>query len=82
MHHGITISIYYSDPDGNMVETQVDCFEDVEEATRFMESEAFVRNPVGVEFDPEELCGRVKSGEGKERIFVRPEGEIARQKKY
>lgn len=80
VHHGITISIYYSDPDGNMVETQVDCFEDVDEATGFMESEAFVKNPVGVEFDPEELVRRVDSGEAKESIYVRPEGEIARQK--
>jgi len=63
-----------------MVETQIDCFEDNDEATAFMESEAFVRNPAGVEFDPEELCRRVEVGEPKSEIVFRPEGEIARQK--
>jgi catechol-2,3-dioxygenase len=79
VHHGITISIYYTDPDGNQVETQVDCFEDNDKATAFMESEDFKTNPVGVEFDPEELLRRVRSGEPHSSIFVRPQGLIARQ---
>lgn len=78
VHHGITISIYYTDPDGNQVETQVDCFENNGKATAFMESDAFRRNPVGVEFDPEELVRRVRSGELHSSIFVRPEGPIAK----
>lgn len=35
---GSTTSIYYKDPDGNMLETQVDNFDSVEEATKFMVS--------------------------------------------
>jgi catechol-2,3-dioxygenase len=27
VHHGITVSMYYADPDGNQMEFQVDCFE-------------------------------------------------------
>lgn len=79
VHHGITISIYYKDPDGNQLETQVDCFDDNDEATAFMESEEFKKNPVGVEFDPEELLERVQSGEDKASIYIRPNGPIARQ---
>ena len=32
IHHGITVSMYYGDPDGNQMEFQVDCFDDNEEA--------------------------------------------------
>ncbi|KAJ4397849.1 hypothetical protein N0V93_002086 [Gnomoniopsis smithogilvyi] len=40
-NHGVTISIYYQDPDGNQLETQVDTFETSEEANAFMDSEEF-----------------------------------------
>src|SRR5918993_820258 len=26
IHHGVTVSMYYADPDGNQMEFQVDCF--------------------------------------------------------
>ena len=48
------MSIYYEDPDGNQIETQVDSFEDPEEATKFMVSKEFAENPIGAGFDPEE----------------------------
>ena len=35
VNHGPTTSIYYSDPDGNRLETQVDNFDTVEEAKKF-----------------------------------------------
>lgn len=63
VNHGITTSIYYTDPDGNQIETQVDTFEDNDEATAYMLSAEFKANPVGTEFDPEELVRRLKSGE-------------------
>lgn len=37
-NHGPTTSLYYRDPDGNQIETQVDNFETAEEATAFMNS--------------------------------------------
>ncbi|KPM39818.1 hypothetical protein AK830_g6727 [Neonectria ditissima] len=63
VNHGITTSIYYTDPDGNQIETQVDSFEDNDEATNYMLSAEFKANPVGTEFDPEDLVRRLKSGE-------------------
>ncbi|MCJ1376670.1 hypothetical protein MMC20_007915 [Loxospora ochrophaea] len=76
VNHGPTTSMYYSDPDGNRLETQVDNFETVEGANEFIGSEAFQRNPVGADFDPEELLKRVRSGEAeaelKERADVGP----------
>ena len=54
--HGPTTSMYYTDPDGNNIELQVDNFETAEEAQEFFESDAFAKNPVGVLFDPDELA--------------------------
>jgi hypothetical protein len=55
--------MYYMDPDGNRLESQVDNFDSAEEATAFVRSASFRENPVGVDFDPEELAHRVRSGE-------------------
>lgn len=44
VNHGPTTSIYYKDPDGNMIETQVDNFDTVEAADDFMKSKAFGEN--------------------------------------
>ena len=62
-NHGPATSIYYRDPDGNEVETQVDNFETNEEATEFMKSAEFAENPIGVDFEPDELIKRLESGE-------------------
>lgn len=78
VNHGPTTSIYYKDPDGNMLETQVDNFDSVEEANEFMISEEFSTNPIGTDFDPEELISRVKKGESdkvlKKRAEIGPRG--------
>jgi catechol 2,3-dioxygenase-like lactoylglutathione lyase family enzyme len=63
LNHGPTTSMYYMDPDGNRLESQVDNFEGAEEATAFIASASFRENPVGVDFDPEELARHVRSGE-------------------
>ena len=55
--------MYYMDPDGNRLEAQVDNFDSNEEATAFVKSASFRENPVGVDFDPEDLAHRVRSGE-------------------
>ena len=47
VNHGPTTSIYYRDPDDNMLETQVDNFDSVDDATKFMASKAFAENPIG-----------------------------------
>ena len=62
IHHGITVSMYYADPDGNQMELQVDCFADAEQANAFMEGPHFALNPIGVEFDPDDWLRRVDAG--------------------
>jgi len=61
IHHGITVSMYYADPDGNQMEFQVDAFDDNEEANAFMRR-SFAVNPIGVEYDPDAWLARVRSG--------------------
>lgn len=73
VHHGTTLSFYYSDPDGNRMEFQVDCGT-VEQAKALMETAAFAANPVGVMFDPEALLARFDSGEDEEALLVQPVG--------
>ena len=62
INHGFTTSIYYADPDGNMVETQFDNMS-VADATVFMEGAYFAKNPIGVDFDPELLLARYRAGD-------------------
>jgi catechol-2,3-dioxygenase len=61
VNHGPTTSLYYHDPDHNRIELQVDNFADMSEATTLMQ-EQFSINPVGAEFDPEELLARLRAG--------------------
>jgi catechol-2,3-dioxygenase len=74
VHHGLTLSLYYQDPDGNRMEFQVDCCADAREAYAFMHGEAFARNPVGVEVDFNDLLTRYRSGALAETLLARPEG--------
>ncbi|KAF7595304.1 hypothetical protein BBP40_006553 [Aspergillus hancockii] len=73
VNHGPTTSIYYRDPDGNMLETQVDNFATPDEATAFMQAKEFRENPIGTDFDPEELIARLREGESEESIKRRRE---------
>ncbi|KAH9220913.1 Glyoxalase/Bleomycin resistance protein/Dihydroxybiphenyl dioxygenase [Leptodontidium sp. 2 PMI_412] len=73
VNHGPTTSIYYKDPDGNEIETQVDNFDNNAEVDAFMTSPAFANNPIGVDFDPEDLIQRLLSGESEADIKKRPE---------
>ena len=74
VHHGLTLSVYYRDPDGNRMEFQVDCCANAEEAHAYMHSEAFAANPVGVEIDPDALLAQYRSGVPIETLLVQPEG--------
>ncbi len=73
LNHGPTTSMYYTDPDGNRIETQVDNFDTAEAANEFMASEAFAINPIGTDFDPEDLVKRLESGESHASIKKRVE---------
>jgi catechol-2,3-dioxygenase len=71
VNHGPTTSMYYTDPDGNRVELQIDNFATAEEGQAWMLSPAFARNPIGVEYDPEVLVARFRSGVPVAELVVR-----------
>jgi catechol-2,3-dioxygenase len=62
VHHGVTLSMYYADPDGNQMELQVDAFTSSDDANRYMQGPHFEANPIGVEYDPDALLAKVRSG--------------------
>ena len=70
IHHGITVSMYYADPDGNQMEFQVDSYGSSEEAFAFINTH-FSINPVGVEYDPEEWLARLRAGAPESDFLVR-----------
>jgi len=72
INHGPTTSLYYADPDQNQLEFQVENFDSVEDSTAFFYSEAFAENPIGVEFDPEDLLRRLRAGEPETQLKHRP----------
>lgn len=71
IHHGLTISMYYADPDGNQIELQVDCFESKEESNDYICGPNFDINPVGVEFDPEDWLSQIRAGKPCSDFLVR-----------
>ncbi|KAI1463138.1 Glyoxalase/Bleomycin resistance protein/Dihydroxybiphenyl dioxygenase [Daldinia caldariorum] len=72
VNHGPTTSMYYQDPDGNVLETQVDNLSTVEESMEYMASPEFAENPIGIDFDPEDLIKRLESGEPEKELKKRP----------
>lgn len=71
IHHGLTVSMYYADPDGNQLEFQVDCFASTEESNAYIQGPSFSINPVGVEFDPEDWLARADAGTPLSDFLVR-----------
>jgi len=74
INHGPTLSLYYRDPDGTAVELQVDTSPDKASAAAFLESEAFLANPIGVAFDPDALLADWLAGTPEAALLRRPEG--------
>jgi catechol-2,3-dioxygenase len=62
IHHGVTMSMYYADPDGNQMEMQVDAFTSSDAANDYMNGPHFATNPIGVEYDPDEVLARIRAG--------------------
>ncbi|MCW3057343.1 MAG: hypothetical protein JWO21_1312 [Solirubrobacterales bacterium] len=62
--HGMTLSYYYKDPDGNRVELQVDNFGDWAASKEWMHiSPDFRANPIGVLVDPSRIAEAAAAGE-------------------
>ena len=69
LDHGITMSMYYADPEGNGVEIQVDAFGDWEASKEWMwASREFAENPIGSFFDPDKLVEAREQGVSPEDI--------------
>jgi catechol 2,3-dioxygenase-like lactoylglutathione lyase family enzyme len=70
IRHGLTLSMYYQDPDQNMMEFQIDLM-DPAGAAAFMNGMAFAANPVGERFDPDQLAARFDAGESVDDLIFR-----------
>jgi len=71
VHHGLTVSMYYADPDGNQMEFQVDVFDTSEESVAFMRGPLMADNPVGVEYDPEDWLAQKRAGKPLSEFLIR-----------
>jgi catechol-2,3-dioxygenase len=67
INHGMTLSAYYRDPDGNQVETQVDAMT-MSEADAFMSGPLFAANPIGIDVNFDGLISRYRAGASVESI--------------
>lgn len=76
IHHGIALSMYYQDPDGNRMEFQVD-HGSVADGVAYMKSAAFGGNPIGVAYDPDALLARYEAGASEDELMQIPEGPPA-----
>jgi catechol-2,3-dioxygenase len=69
LEHGLTISLYYRDPEGNFVELQSDNFGDWERSSEWMRtSPEFAANPIGVFFDARKVFDAHAAGAGFEAL--------------
>ena len=63
VNHGMTTSMYYYDPDHNQVELLFDNFHIARAGRDYMTSRSESdKNPVGIDFDPDELVAQVREG--------------------
>lgn len=71
VQHGVTTSLYYRDPDGNMVELQIDNFATPAEATAYMEGPEYSADPIGPSFDPDLMSAALASGVPATQLITR-----------
>jgi catechol-2,3-dioxygenase len=77
LDHGLTLSLYYADPDGNHVELQVDGFGSWQASSEWMNtSPVFADNPIGVFFDPEAMLADHEAGVGFDEIHRRARASV------
>ena len=69
LNHGVATSLYYADPDQNLVELQVDIFGNWDASAEWMRKfEDFRQNPVGAFFDPDHVLAAHKAGAAFEQL--------------
>jgi catechol 2,3-dioxygenase len=63
LDHGMTMSFYYEDPDGNSVELQSDNFGDWAQSKEWMRtSPQFAAEPIGMPVDPAQMVAARQAG--------------------
>ena len=72
-NHGPGTSFYYRDPDNNHLELSASNYLTEPEVMAFYQSEAFRRNPAGIDVDPAEYVGRYRKGVSLEELRRIPE---------
>ena len=79
LDHGMTLSYYYRDPDGNHVELRIDNFGDWARSAAFMrESPEFHEDPIGKFVDPDRVAEAYADGASFTEIHARAiAGEFA-----
>lgn len=70
VQHGLTTSLYYRDPDGNMVELQIDNMPPAE-ATAFMRGPEYGFDPIGPSFDPDTMLAALRGGTPEAELITR-----------
>lgn len=81
---GLQTAFYYADPDGNIVEINVDNFGNPLTSSEYIKtSEDFAHNPMGTFVDPDKVVVARESGISHWQIHVRArKGEFAPEKPY
>ncbi len=74
VHHGVTVSLYYRDPDGDRLKFQVDCFASTNEGNAYILSDTYSSNPIGVAFDPENFIEQIRNGTPSAELLSPPDG--------
>ncbi len=75
LDHGMTLSFYFVDPDGNSVELQADNFGDWKRSTDWMRTAPeFAANPIGVPVDPDRLVRAWREGASAQELHRRAYG--------
>lgn len=82
LDHGMTMSFYYVDPDGNSVELQYDQYGDWSKSKEWMHTAPeFAANPIGVNVDPEQVVAARDAGATRGEIHRRAySGEFTPEK--
>jgi catechol-2,3-dioxygenase len=71
IQHGVTTSLYYRDPDGNLVELQIDNCATPDEATAYMNGPEFAADPIGPPFDPQAMLDALRAGTPSSELTTR-----------
>lgn len=62
VHHGMSASLYYADPDGNQMEFTVEALPTKADGSAYFQSQQIAENPVGVEYDPDDWLTKLRDG--------------------